>query len=271
MFTDLLDQPRRELEAVRAQCAALQLECAEQKGRVQELTMQLSEYRDTFADKLAEQKGRFQELTMQLSEYRDTFADKLAEQKGRVQELTMQLSEYRDTFADKLAEQEAQIDVLKIQTNKQKAINLSLSLAFGNPNFKPPVVREGLIIEEFYVYNKVLNSFKPSKQNLQFKSYFSCFENGVWAGQNIGRAAIRGVGDPVEIFMFQHDPDIVSMLKYQPDFSAPRMKDWKPWLDTPIEFVEGFPMKVYRRCVEGFEAQLSIDLPDALFYIFKCI
>lgn len=173
-----------------------------------------------------------------------------------------------------IAEQKGRIQELEAQMKQQKKINLLRSTTFIRRPFEtldyvPKWVKEGMVLDPFFLYKKGQSPRVFSEAKAHFKSYLSCFENGFTARQNIGRVYLRGVDDPVELFLFLPDP--YEMFKSTPDFSAPGMEAWKLWVDTPVEFVEGVPMKVYRRRVEAVEAQMSIDLPSALFYIFKYV
>ncbi len=194
----MFDQPRRELEALRVQCAALQLECAEQKGRVQELETRMEKQKTEFESKLKQ----FDEFYV-----------------------------------------------------NQRTLNLLRSIHTVSTFYvEPPQV----------VYDGMRT---PGGQQLRFGSH-QFWKNGVYVRSDQHRNhSIRGTGDWVEIFMFQ-PPEV---LPKSWETRGQVVYDWKLVVVTPFEFIQGRPMKVYLICVEGIEAQLSLFLPPALFFIFKHI
>ena len=164
MFHDLLDQPRREIEALRAQCAA-------QEKRLEKVEALQS-------TKCVEQERRIEKIS--------TLQSKCA---ALELELTMRINEYDATIKD----QETRLDNLQ---KKQRILEL-LQCA---PHFKkvPDVVSA-----VFHMFINKQGGVSSSRPDILFKdSQYSggILLNRMGAGS--GGISIEGVG-AIDIFMFR--------------------------------------------------------------------
>jgi hypothetical protein len=267
MFTDLLDQPRRELEALRAQCSALQLECAEQKGRVQELETRMEKQKKR-SDKLeAEQKGYVQELETQLEKYKKR-SEKLEVSVARQEQTIFRVDVKFDGLQSKqrvqMSKFESKLKQLDEYYVNQRMLNLVRSIHTVSASMYGVAEPPQVVYEGMRVHNRLL----------QYGSH-AFFKNAVYVPHMVRdiriNVSIFGLGEPVEIFMFHHPS--TDLKNYCNAHFGVQEGEWTLFMETPFEFLSDYtPSVVYRRVVEGNESQSSLKLlPDAHFYIFKYV